>query len=81
MLIRVKHISLVNLILGRECVKELIQSKFTSENLNIALRDILDNESSRLEILSGYRELRQKLGEQDAYARAAALLCAAAGRS
>ncbi len=42
-LIRVKYISLVNLIARRELLPELIQEKATSENIFLALKNMLDN--------------------------------------
>lgn len=42
-LIRVKYISLVNLIARRELLPELIQEKATSENIFLAVKNMLDN--------------------------------------
>lgn len=42
-LIRVKYISLVNLIARRELLPELIQEKATSENIFVAVKNMLDN--------------------------------------
>lgn len=47
-LIKVKYISLVNLILDRPAVKELIQHDLTPENLTTELRKLLDPAQSTL---------------------------------
>ncbi len=57
----IKYISLVNLILDKEAVTELIQNDFNTERLNAELRRILDNKI-REEIFESYYELEQKLG-------------------
>jgi len=77
-LIRVKYISLVNLILGDEAVKELIQSRLTKADLSAELNKILRDGPSREHIMAGYHELHKKLGDWDASPRAARILRAAA---
>lgn len=56
MLIKVDYISLVNLIAGREVVKELIQDDFNIENITNHLERIL-SESERSKMLKGYDEI------------------------
>ncbi|MCB0685770.1 MAG: lipid-A-disaccharide synthase [Saprospiraceae bacterium] len=69
-LIKVKYISLVNLILDHTLVKELIQNDLQPENLKRELNFILSEEGkSYLE--RGYQELRAKLGAPGASTRAA----------
>ncbi|MFI5134998.1 MAG: lipid-A-disaccharide synthase, partial [Chitinophagales bacterium] len=70
-LVDVKFIAMVNLVLDRPLVKELIQQDLTAENLKIELRNILSNEEKRKEISEGYKELREKLGGEGASTRAA----------
>lgn len=65
-LIKVNYISLVNLIMDREVVKELIQSELNEKNLKVELEKILDTQRSR--ILSDYKELKDKLGKGGASA-------------
>ncbi|MEL6924035.1 MAG: lipid-A-disaccharide synthase, partial [Bacteroidota bacterium] len=72
-IIQVKYISLVNLILDRPLVRELIQDDYTSANLETALQEILSNEK-RKELQQGYSELRQLLGNAGASQRAARLM-------
>lgn len=69
----VKYISLVNLIMDREVVKELIQNELTTSNLKSELTKIL-NEPKRSEILNDYTELRKILGGAGASERTAELI-------
>jgi lipid-A-disaccharide synthase len=72
-LVKVKYISLVNLIMDREVVKELIQKDLNEKNLEEELKRILSG-PVRERILSDYAELRNKLGGSGASAKAAALI-------
>jgi len=56
-----KFISLVNLILDKEAVTELIQNDFNKKRLTQELKNILDP-AKREEIYNDYYELEQKLG-------------------
>lgn len=67
-LIKVKFISLVNLIFGREIVRELIQDELNKENLITEIRK-LENEDNRSNLLNQYAELRKMLGEKNASKR------------
>lgn len=69
----VKYISLVNLIMDREVVKELIQSDLTAKNLKTELNHIL-SEPKRSQILNDYKLLRKKLGGPGASERTAELI-------
>ena len=69
----IEYISLVNLIMDREVVKELIQSELSPKNLKIELEKIL-NEPKRSQILKDYKELREKLGGAGASERTAELI-------
>lgn len=60
-LVKVKYISLVNLILQKEAVKELIQQEFSLENLKKELLSIL-NINGRKSVLKDYQELRNIIG-------------------
>lgn len=68
--IRVKYISLVNLIVDRLLVKELIQNDFNPSNLQQALLHILQPDT-RQNLQNGYRELQERLGNAGASQRAA----------
>jgi lipid-A-disaccharide synthase len=58
---RIKFISLVNLIVGKEIVKELIQSELTEVNLMKELEVIVSNEG-RENMLKEYKLLEDKCG-------------------
>jgi lipid-A-disaccharide synthase len=70
-IVDVKFISLVNLIMDRNVVNELIQGEFNAENLEKELKAILD-EGNRKRMISDYQQLRDKLGGAGASERAAA---------
>lgn len=69
-LIDVKFISLVNLIMDKQVVKELIQNDFNKSNLRTELQLILEEEH-RQRMMADYNDLRQKLGGPGASRRAA----------
>lgn len=69
-LVQVKYISLVNLIMDKPLVRELIQHELNSENLKNGLKEILEPEK-RAEILAGYAALRHLLGDGGASERSA----------
>ena len=69
----IKYISLVNLIMDKEVVKELIQYDLTYENIKHELNLIL-NTTKRDEILKDYNELYNKLGGVGASKRTAELI-------
>ncbi|MCB9202349.1 MAG: lipid-A-disaccharide synthase [Flavobacteriales bacterium] len=69
----IKYISLVNLILNREVVKELIQNELTTKNLTLELNKILDESHSK-KIKSDYKELKSALGGSGASKRTAELI-------
>lgn len=72
-IITLKFISLVNLIMDKEVVKELIQNEFTSKNLALELTKILE-ENSREKMFEDYYELEQKLGGKGASEKTAKLI-------
>lgn len=72
--LRTKWVSLVNIILGREAVTELIQSDFTLKNVVAELEKIVRNPANEQRMLNDYRDMRIKLGEPGASKRAAELM-------
>jgi len=70
-LVDVKYISLVNLIMNEELVKELIQKSFNSLYLKNELNCLLFDTQNRKKILDGYNRLRSKLGGPGASEKAA----------
>lgn len=59
--VKIKYISLVNLIMDRQVVKELIQHDMTVENCRIELDKILNDPDYRERIQMDYAELRSIL--------------------
>lgn len=70
-LVKVKYISLVNLIMDAEVVPELIQSKLSVENLKRELAVIASPGERRRAMLEAYDRLYDKLGGVGASARTA----------
>lgn len=71
--IKLNFISLVNLIMDREVVKELIQHEFNKKNLSEELRHIL-NQENRSRLFKDYALLKEKLGGAGASKRTARLI-------
>jgi lipid-A-disaccharide synthase len=69
--IKVKYISLVNLIMGFEVIKELVQYDMKKQNLLAELSAILRGGKKRDKILSGYEDLKAILGPAGASRRIA----------
>jgi lipid-A-disaccharide synthase len=68
-LVKLKYISLVNLICDREVVRELIQDDMSAENIRREVASILSGKGQ--DIKNRYQELKAKLGTQGASLRAA----------
>ncbi len=69
--IKVKYISLVNLIMGTEVVRELKQFDLTRKNLVAQMQKLLPGSSYRDEMLSQFAELNRILGEPGSSKRVA----------
>jgi lipid-A-disaccharide synthase len=69
--VKVKYISLVNLIMGKEVVREVLQYDLNEKTLLKELKAILPGGSEREKILSDYEVLKQKLGPAGASGRIA----------
>ena len=68
---RIRFISLVNLIMDREVVKELLQHDLTEGNIVAELGKLLKNPKIREKQLFDYEELRDRLGQEGASMRVA----------
>lgn len=73
LVIKIKFISLVNLIMDRPVVKELIQQDCTAENIDAELSRLLKG-TTRSNMLADYDLLDNKMGEPGASARTAQLI-------
>lgn len=69
--LKVKYISLVNLIAGREVVRELVADTMTVEQVRRELERLLHDEEHRRRMLEGYDRMADRLGEAGAPRRAA----------
>lgn len=74
MLIRVPHISLVNLIAGREVVREFIQQEANAKTIGSELDRILKGENYRAAMVAGYQEIQRLLDTGSASANTARLM-------
>lgn len=74
LIIKVRFISLVNLIAGREVVKELVADTMTESNIRSELNLLLANTGYRQQMLDGYREMKERLGQPGAPDNAARLM-------
>jgi len=63
-LVKLKFISLVNLIMNKEVVKELIQSNLTPEKITSELEMILFDDSKKEKIHEDYLQLKQLLSQR-----------------
>ncbi len=64
--LRIPYISLVNINLGRESVRELVRAKLPSEELGTELRKIIKGGEERERMLRDFDELRRMIGESGA---------------
>lgn len=70
--IRVKYVSLVNLVLNHEAVRELLQSDMTAANASAELKAILPGGVKEQKMRDDYAELRRLIGGPGASDRFAA---------
>ncbi len=71
LLVKVAHVGLVNLILGRRLVPELLQFDFTADRVAHEIGRYLEDPAARGELVRGLEEARAALGPAGASARAA----------
>lgn len=77
MLVKIKFISLVNLIMDKPVVKELIQEECNTVMLAKELNAILHDPLYRSQMLINYQQLAERMGEPGASEKAAKLMVAA----
>ena len=73
-ILKVKWISLVNLIANREVVRELVAETFSVENIRNELEAILPGGDRREGMLSAYEEVHRLLGDSNAPDEAARII-------
>ncbi len=74
LVLKVKYVSLVNLIAGREVVPELVAETFSVENISRELCSILPGQPARERMLSGYNDIERILGNESAPDNAARIM-------
>ena len=72
--IKVKYISLVNLIADKEIVQEMLADRFTVDGIADELFKILPGHPEREQMLEEYKEVHQRLGDRVAPDEAAAIM-------
>lgn len=73
-LIKVRYISLVNLIADKSVVTELVADTFSVENIAGELGRLLPGEPARTAMLNGYAEVKKRLGKENAPDNAANIM-------
>lgn len=71
LVLKVKYVSLVNLIADREVVPELVANTFSEANIAEQLKRLLPDGAARREMLEGYEEVWRKIGEDSPSERTA----------
>lgn len=73
-IVEIKYISLVNLIMDKLVVTELIQNQLNKENLVLELDKLLLDNTSKQNMVNDFKLLRQKLGNKGASDNAAKII-------
>jgi lipid-A-disaccharide synthase len=74
MLVNIKYISLVNLVMDADVVKELIQEDCSGEKISAEIDLMMKDQTYRTNMLQNYEKLALKMGHPGASARAAELM-------
>ena len=61
-ILKIKYISLANLVIDRAAFKEFLQNYLTPDNLVSEVRRLLEDENYRARMTADYAEVREKLG-------------------
>ncbi len=72
-LVKVDHVALANLVVGRRVVPELLQGEATAGAVVEALSPLLEDSERRREVVAGLQTVREHLGSPGAAKRVAAL--------
>lgn len=74
LLFSIPYFTLVNIIAGKEVIKECVANTFTTENVAAELSRLLSDEAYKKEMLASYEHLVQLLGSQPASVTAAEII-------
>ena len=72
---RIPHFTLVNIIAGREVIKELLMYEFTVVSVRDELRRLLTDDDYCARMREGYDEVKRLLGDTPSAQTAATILC------
>lgn len=72
-LVKIKHISLANIVAGKQIVPEFIQGDFTADNVVPSLDAFLKDSAKRAELAAGFQKVTGRLGTPGASSRVARL--------
>jgi lipid-A-disaccharide synthase len=78
--VKIKIYSIVNILAGKKLIPELIQNKFTPENISAEVSSILDSSQLRDEIKTNFLSLDKVLGDKKASKNAALELSRLVGK-
>ena len=70
-MLKIPHISLVNINLDRECVREIVVSRIDVEAVSQELRSILKGGARRAKMMADYAELQEMMGGEGSSLRVA----------
>lgn len=70
----IQHFTLVNIIAGKEVIKEYVANEFTEDNVATELGCLLTDKAYRKEMLTSYEHLSAILGDQPASVNAAEII-------
>jgi lipid-A-disaccharide synthase len=73
MLVKVRHVSLVNILAGQPIVPELLQGRMSASNIAMHLKEILREGHVRRKMIEDLRNIHHMLGDQRASQEAAKL--------
>ena len=71
MLLKINYISLVNLILNKQLIKELIQNDFNPKKVKGEINRILSNNDYNNKIKNGYKEIIRVLNKRNVISKIA----------
>ena len=74
LLFSIPYFTLVNIISGKEVIRELLGDEFTTEKVAAELQRLLTDEAYTKEMLANYEHLSKRLGTQPAAATAAEII-------
>jgi lipid-A-disaccharide synthase len=80
LLIKIKHIGMVNIVAGREVCPELIQSAATARAISESIQPLIEDTPDRSQMLAGLDEVGQAMGKGGAAEHAAKIVIEELGK-